>query len=113
MRRARRYTESEPCTISSRTRNLQRGRTAAEENRNKASPSHEDAQETVGERTDACVRAWVARGKGGWVYSPELADSVVTVVDSLAALLAHDTHPDVRRLDHRHVIGACTAAGAQ
>ncbi len=44
-----------------------------------------------------------AEGPGG---APELADGVVAVVDGLAALLAHDAHPDVRALYHGHVVGA-------
>ncbi len=37
---------------------------------------------------------------------PELPDGVVGVVDRLAALLAHDAHPDLRGLNHGHIVGA-------
>jgi len=56
--------------------------------------------------------ATVTSKKGGRVrlHSPELSDGVVGVVDRLPALLAHDAHPDVRCLDHGHVVGTCTAS---
>ena len=39
-------------------------------------------------------------------YVPELSYRVVTGQDCLHPLLARNSHPDVRRLDHRHVVGA-------
>lgn len=56
--------------------------------------------------------ATVTSKTGGRVrlHSPELSDGIVGVVDSLAALLSHDAHPDVRCLDHGHVVGTCTAS---
>jgi hypothetical protein len=38
--------------------------------------------------------------------APELGEGKVGIVDCLAALLAHDAHADVGRLNHRHVIRA-------
>mmetsp|Transcript_7573 Transcript_7573/g.22357 ORF Transcript_7573/g.22357 Transcript_7573/m.22357 type:complete len:433 (-) Transcript_7573:2959-4257(-) len=42
---------------------------------------------------------------------PELPNGVVTIVDSLTPLLAHDANPDVRSLNHRDIV--CAIADGQ